>query len=417
MTENLEYGPVPDDRVADYQRFLDYAFTPTRPSTSPESVEDLAAPARVSDRRGLFDGSELRAVCGHFWIDLLVRGEYRSTGGLAEVATLPEDRHQGLVGRLVGESLGEYRERDLLFSALWPFEYPFYRKYGWATVSRHARTTIDSAALSSVTVTAGSDDGPASTDDRVEFVRLSSDQWADLATIYESHNRRPLSMRRTETWWRDRVLTNWSEDPYVYGVERDGNLVGYVIYTFESTDDGTRLDVDELGYLDGQTFRDLLRFCFYHDAQIDDVRIHGPIEEAKTLQDSLAIPDRLSFEIRPGPMLRIVDLPAVLETLGSPDDEADPFEVDDRLVVDVDDPVLEANDGRFAIHASADGLRCSRTDETPEATLDIGTLAQIVVGHRSAAEAAVSGDVEGSGDRLGALFPPVAAQPYLREWF
>lgn len=415
MTDTLEYGPVPDDRVTDYQRFLDYAFTPTQSTSPPDSVDDLPAPARVSDRRGLFNGPDLRAVCGHFWIDLLVRGEYRTTGGLAEVATLPEDRHQGLVSRLVRESLDEYRERDLMFSALWPFEYPFYRKYGWATVSRHARTTIDPAALSSAT-TAGSDDDLATTDDRNEFVRLSADRWADLASIYETHNRRPLSMRRSETWWRDRVLTNWGDDPHVYGVERVGELVGYLIYSFESTDEGTRLDVDELGYVDGGAFRDLLRFCFYHDAQVAEVRIHGPIEEALTLGDHLAKPDRASIEVRPGPMLRIVDVPSVLETLATPI-YADASEFTDVVVLEVHDPVIDENDGRFALRGSEDGLECTKTDETPAAELDIGTLAQLVVGHRSATEAADAGDIVGDADRLDPFFPPVSAQPYLREWF
>lgn len=402
----MEYRPVPDSRVADYQRFLNYAFTPTQSFPLPDSEDDLPAPSRVSDRRGLFEGETLRAVCGQFWLDLRVRGDFRPVGGLAEVATLPEDRHQGLVSRLVRESLAEYRKRDCTFSALWPFEYPFYRKYGWATVSRHARTTLDPGAIEAVV---SGRDGDRRLRPDGEFVRIDADRWRELAAVYEQCNRRPLSMRRTETWWRNRVLSGWGDDPRCYGIERGGDLAGYVVYSFDSIDEGTRLDVDELGYVDGEAFRDLLRFCFYHDAQIEEVRLHGPIAEAFELQDLLAEPERLGVEIRPGAMVRLVDVSRALETLEYPADGA--------IVLDVADRVVDENDARFSLRVDGDDVACEPTDEPPEIELDVGTLAQIVVGHRSVSAAEAAGDVEGETEPLADLFPPVSEQPYLREWF
>ena len=69
-----EYRPVPDEYRATYHRFLDYAFSPEAGPQTYESDDDV--PSRLADRRGLFDGDDLRVVCGHHWFTARIRGDW-----------------------------------------------------------------------------------------------------------------------------------------------------------------------------------------------------------------------------------------------------------------------------------------------------------------------------------------------------
>lgn len=403
MHTNLTYQSITDAEIPDYVRFLNYSFTPTQPVQLVDSETELPKPSQVSDKRGLFEGDDLRAICGHFWFETLIRGTSHSVGGLAEVASPPENRHKGYVGRLIAASLDEYESNNCPFSILWPFEYPFYRKYGWAYASKHARVTIPSEELGSL-IAAQSESAP-----ELEFVPLDEDDWEILDAIYRICNTQPLSMRRTEAWWKKRVLADWGQSPKVYGVISEGTIEGYIIYKFETTEAGTRLDIDELGYRDGSTLRALLRFCYYHDAQISSVRIHGPIEEAFSIQSLVEKPETIDIEIRPGPMVRIVSVREVLESLNYPTDAS--------VVISIEDPIVEANTGRIRLEVQDGKGYCTETTDSPDVFTDIATLAQLIVGHQSAQSLNEGGVLTGDVTTCSQLFPRPANEPYLREWF
>ena len=226
------YRAVPDERIDDFRSVLQYAFSPAEAPETYESVADLPKPARLGARRGLFDGDELRCTCAHHWFTTTVRGGEHPLAGLSAVATPPENRRQGLIARLLRESLAEYRERDQYLAALWPFAYAFYRQYGWAQAGRTAIYECDPEALSFA-----ADDGEAPSG---EFRRLNADDFEELNSVLTAAGEGvSLWMRRTEEWWRNRVFAGWETDPYVYGVERDGNLRGYIVYDVEADDDRT----------------------------------------------------------------------------------------------------------------------------------------------------------------------------------
>src|SRR5699024_4062091 len=121
-----------------------------------------------------------------------------------------------------------------------------------------------------------------------------------------------LWMRRSEAWWRDRVFTGRENDRYVYGGEHDGDLRGYVVYHIDS-DDGRTMRVKECNAIDNAAFLDLLRFLFYHDSQVDRVRIRDRANWP--LADLADDPRAVDCELIPGGMVRIVDVEAALSAL------------------------------------------------------------------------------------------------------
>ncbi|HET7324559.1 MAG TPA: GNAT family N-acetyltransferase [Halococcus sp.] len=394
------YQSVSDERIDDYMEMLRYAFRPTEAPETYETIEELPGPAKVGVGRGLFEDGELLCTCAHNWFTVGVRGAEHPLAGLSAVATPPENRRQGLITQLLLESLREYREREYYLSALWPFGYPFYRRYGWAQAGTYASYECDPDALAFA----------AKAVEGGEFRRLDADEFERLNPVLNGHNEAvALSMRRSEEWWRHRVFEGWERDPYVYSFERDGELRGYLVYTIEEDDERT-MEVHELVPRDHEAYVNLIRFCHYHDSQVETVKLYGRTDTL--LFDLIEDPRAIEYEVTPGGMVRIVDVATALSALDYPIEEG-------RIVLSVRDPLADWNDGMFAVEIDGGEAACNSVDERPDATVSIPTLSQLFVGHCSVERATIIGDcsIESENARklLDAMFPP--QEVFLREGF
>lgn len=394
-----DYRPVYDGDLNEFHRLLNYAFWPTESFEPIESSEDIPAPATVGESRGLYDDGELVSTVTHHWLTLRIRGEYRAVAGVSAVSTPPKHRRKGFVRQLLFESLREYRKRDQYYSVLWPFEYSFYRKFGWGMCNEAAAITCPPDALSfvdRVNIPSGS-----------AFVDLETDRWEELARVYEACNDHDLAMRRTEEWWRKRVFQGWKSDPYVSGWERDGELRGYLVYAIEEEDDRT-MNVWDIGYVDHEAYVELIRFCRYHDSQVECVSIRDA--DGTVLHDCVDDPREVEIEISPGPMIRIVDVEQALSDLS--------YSAGGSVVLSVNDELADWNDGCFRITVEDGTASCEPTTENPDATVDVATLSQIAVGYCSVERAIRIGNVdatESAGRTLSKLFPK--RETFLREGF
>ncbi|ACM57689.1 GNAT family N-acetyltransferase [Halorubrum lacusprofundi] len=415
----MEYRPFPDERSDEFDAFMRYAFSPAEGPYDPEEADDHDT---IADTRGLFDtDDDPVAVCAHHSFSLRIRGADREVAGLSAVASPPEHRRQGNVGRMLRESLTEYRDRGVFVSTLWPFEYPFYASYGWATASRYRYLTAPPDQLGFVDdliATAGDDAG--------SFRPLDEDDYAAVKPVIAAMaDRYDLTMDWTEEWWRERALQGWKTDPFVYGWERDGDLRGICAYSFDDDADDadeTVMRVTDVAAADDEAWFQLLRFVRNHDSQVAEVRIQAPPDAP--LLDLVEDPRAVDCEIRTGPMVRLVDAATALEAL-----DPDP-EIETAFSLSVSDPLVDWNDetfrvavadGTVAVEPTVDGeVDKSEVDgaEAADAAIDIGTLSQLYVGYTSVDEAVRSdGLAVGSAlaDDLRAVFPPRTT--HLREGF
>jgi len=402
----MDYRPLPDDRMDQFQEYLQYAFNPQE---GPNAEQDRDPTDQPGDARGLFDGDDLLAVCRHHWFRVGLRGRSHEMPGLSAVASPPEHRRQGNVARLLERSLDEYRERGDYLTALWAFKYPFYERQGWGLATKWTEFECPPEALGFAREAARSlgDDSLGS------FRRVAADGYADLDPVLAAHNERfELSMDRTEAWWRTRVFESWQTDPYVYAWENGGDTRGYVVYRIDDDTDGEgkRLVAAELAYADREARLNLLRFLANHDSQVETVALYGP-RDARLL-DEVEDPADVDCEVKPGPMVRLVDVPAAIEALDYPD-------ADGEFVLDVADPLADWNDRRFRV-AVADGrATCAPTDADPDATVGVPALSQLYVGYHSVSDAETLGDLEvrtpAAREALVAMYPP--RNVFLREGF
>lgn len=346
------------------------------------------------ERRGLYDeDGTLLTACRHLEFETRVRGEWLPMAGLSAVATPPEHRRRGLVRELVRESLGEYRERGMAISALWPFDRSFYRDLGWGTACRYTSATVPPDALA-----------PAREFASGSFRRVDADDHAELDRVYETWlDGHTLATRRSAGWWRDRVFQRVKDRLYGYCWEREGEPAGYLLYSVDESDDGRRFRVYEAGYADEEAYLNLLRFCANHDSQVDEITLFGP--EHDRLLDLVDDESDLTVEVSVGPMVRIVDVRAALEALPYP-------LVEDTLTVTVavEDPLAGWNDDTFEITVGEGTAAVEPSEDVPDATIDVATLSQLFVGYLSARDVRMFGDLvverEDVLETLDALFPP-----------
>ncbi|WP_280588088.1 GNAT family N-acetyltransferase [Halorubrum sp. Boch-26] len=412
----MEYRPFPDERVDEFGAFMRYAFSPAEGPYDPTEADDHDT---IAERRGLFDAADDPvAVCAHHFFPLRIRGADREVAGLSAVASSPEHRRQGNVGRMLRESLAEYRDRDIDVSVLWPFEYPFYADYGWATASRYRHLTAPPDHLDFV------DDLIATDGDAAGSFRPldEGDYEAVRPVLAAMAERYDLTMAWTEEWWRERALRGWKTDPFVYGWERDGDLRGLCRYTFDDDpDDGDdpAMRVSDVAVADDEAWFQLLRFFRNHGSQAGEVRIRAPPDAP--LLDLVEDPRAVDCEVETGPMVRLVDVAAALDAL-----DPDPATAA-TLSLAVDDPLATRNDTVFRVTVAEGAVAVERLDAGPadaDAAVDVGALSQLYVGYRSVDEAVRSGRLAGGGGTplgddpaaaLRALFPPRTT--HLREGF
>lgn len=391
-----DYRPVPEDREDDFREIAQYAFGAESGPYDPDAELDERRERMFSfgDRRGMFDGDELLAVCKHVDFTARVRGEWLPMAGLSAVASPPEHRRKGLVGELLAAALAEYREREQPISALHPFDEEFYARYGWATGARYTTATVDADALSVVRADAAG-----------SFRRVAPDEHEPLEPVFDAWlDGYSLATRRDDDWWRDRVFQTYDRRLFAAAWERDGDPRGYLVYAVEDGDDGRRLKTYEMAYLDHQAYVNLLRYCYNHDSQVDHVELYGHSQDR--ILDVVADRGAVDVEVASGQMVRIVDVPAALEAVPYPDVE----HVD--LTLAVEDEHAPWNDGTFAVRVRDGEATVEATEATPgtaDATLGVGTLSQLYVGHHAVGRAREVGDLHvGDADvarTLGALFP------------
>src|SRR5262249_13113421 len=121
-----------------------------------------------------------------------LNGAPLAMGGIADVATAPEHRRQGLAGGLMRRVLARMRDEGMPLSMLYPSFFALYPRFGYALASMHRRLDGAAAALDLLrTAEPG----------RVE--RVDVERWQELAAVYDAALPGANgAIDRDELWWR-----------------------------------------------------------------------------------------------------------------------------------------------------------------------------------------------------------------------
>jgi len=344
--------PWPDDAVAEFPKLF-------------EADRSLCA----------FDAREgMVATGGAISLELTVPGEVGvPAGGLTLVSVLPTHRRRGILRALMQRHFEDVQARGEPVSILTASESLIYGRFGYGLASSAADLEIDRrhAAFARSVPTAR------------QVRMVAADEAARLLPEVFDRVRRahPGQVSRTPAWWDLRVRDpEWARDgrgPRVNVVYEPalGRVDGYASYSMKSRWTGNIPDnvaqVLELMAVTPEAAASLWRFCLDLDLTTTVELRNRPVDEP--LRWCLADPRRLRTTLLSDFLwLRVLDLRAALA--------ARRYAASGQLVLEVADPLVPENDGRFRLDGGPSGADCARTTFEPDVVLDVAALGAVYLG-------------------------------------
>jgi predicted acetyltransferase len=284
------------------------------------------------------------------------------------------------------------------FATLRASEAGIYRRFGYGVATRGRTVTIERATAVS--------HADAPTGGRVRMIGLDEAEQLLPAIYRRIGSGRPGWLDRDGYWWGAlRSRANSPRHPLLFAVHSgpDG-ADGFVCYRVNRRDSSPRtvLDVADLMAGSAQAWAGLWRFLLTIDL-VNDVRaelrpVDEPVEELFTDRRAVA-----TSEVRDETWLRIVDVPRALS--------ARTYGAAEPIVIEVRDPLLPANSGRYRI---GDGP-ARPVGEPADVTMDVAALATIYLGDTAPSALATAGRLTVTRDDAVATADTLFAGP-VQPW-
>ncbi|MFJ6200020.1 GNAT family N-acetyltransferase [Micromonospora sp. NPDC092111] len=374
--------PGPDDFDDIAQLIADAFGHPIDPETH-EVERGVFEPDRALLVR---DGGAAVAHVAAYGRTLSVPGATVPAAHVTLVSVAATHRRRGLLTTLMGRQLREIHDagREPV-AVLWASEGRIYPRFGYGLAAQ--RLTIDCPATTELRLPA-----PTSAPGTLRLDRPAARQ-AELARLYDRlRPERPGWSTRDERWWRyvlsdppsqrsgataRRVLLHEGPD----GV--DGYALFRTAQDWDAFGPKGLVRVDEVVAADPDGYLALWRALFsvdltrrlsYHRAAVDEPLLRLVNE-----------PRRLGAHLVDALWVRLVDVPAALA--------ARRYATAVDLVIEVTDPLLPENTGRWRLTGGPTGATCVRTDDPAELACDVRCLGELYLGGSTPTALAAAGRI------------------------
>ncbi|WP_236793018.1 GNAT family N-acetyltransferase [Amycolatopsis sp. GM8] len=371
----------PDETRAAANLFRAALHSPHLKDDEVPYVERMYQPGRAF---GAFD-TELIGTVRSFDAELTVPGGKQvPLGAVTGVGVRADRTRRGVLSRMMRAQLSDLAARGVPFAALYASEGPIYGRYGYgvATVDHQFQVDRHRAVLRP--------DLPAGGE--VELLQVEAAVERLPALYAQLPHARPGMMTRPAYWWAgfERNVTREEGRPLIIVHNGPDGPDGFAIYTVQrkSWRDPSTLEVWDLHATTAEAFAGLWRYLLAVDL-VDTVEMtNRPLDEPVPL----LFTDPRAAKLTGGGddlWLRLVDVPAAL---AAREYEGEP------VVLEVTDPVLEANSGRYRV--GPDGV--ARTDLPAQLRLGVDALAMLYFGAWQASALVTVGRIQVAGDGAAA---------------
>lgn len=345
-------------------KLSEYAF---HLSFTPEEMEKWKKLFKPEQYWGIFEGEALQAKLTLIPFQIYLQGRKIEMGGIAGVATWPENRRKGHVASLLKHTLKLMKSQGQTVSMLHPFSFPFYRKFGWELFTEFKRYTIPVEQFPPKMVVPGN------------IVRDVSDILV-FNSLYQSFVKRYNgTLVRDDAWWKEYVLKEERFRAVYYSASHEPQ--GYVLYEIH----GKELTCNEFVYLNEDARSALWTFFSNHDSRIDKVKLSMvPSDD----QLPYMLPDpRIAQEIVPYFMARIVDFKSFVEQYSFKKNR----ENEVHFTIRVSDATADWNSGCWKLCIKEDGKAevtylGDQEDIQTDLSTDIQTLSALFMGFKRPCE-------------------------------
>lgn len=317
---------------------------------------------------------------------------HASTGA---VATIPDARCKGSAGAMMAECVRILREEGVYLSSLWPFSYPYYRKFGWE-IGAESRDYSGPGKVFTELGNAGS--ARAAVEADLPQVKLVHDDWAKGFNCLT---------QRSNVWWERVIPVRLLAEPNLVVHETDGRIDGYATYKID--DEKKSVGVGEIAFTRAEHRRDML-------AWLGGINPEGTVGFVAPLDDlflqEIPNPRLVSASVSPSFQFRVTDPPRAVESLAV--DES----VSGRVSFSLSDPVFEEG-WRFGVEVGDGTVSLTKPDPKRALEMDVMTFARLYSGYLTASDAWELGKLRAGDDAMESLltaceiFSPLT--PY-RSW-
>ncbi|MFD1776488.1 GNAT family N-acetyltransferase [Paenibacillus rhizophilus] len=368
----MEIRQLRSDEFDTSLNLSEYAFQYKLSPKDREKAKERFKPERVW---GIFDDNGLGAKFTLLPFQSYIQGRPLLMGGIAGVATWPENRRQGLVAKLLAHALMKMNEAGQTLSCLHPFYVPFYRKFGWEVYCEYKKYTIPAAKFPAKVQVEGRvkrDEGD---------IDILDALYRKFASNYNG------TLVRDKDWWEKSVLDDDGHIAVFYSQE--GEPEGYALYKIQNRE----LIIDEFVYANGRARSGLWNYFANHDSMITQAHL-----KMVPADDNLPflLPDpRITQENHPYFMARIVNVKEFVEQLS--------FCATGRsgeITLSIADSLASWNDGLWNLSADGYGkpsIQALQSDPGEEtAACGIGTLTAMLLGYKRPMEMYQAGLLTGN---------------------
>lgn len=291
------------------------------------------------------------------------------------VATWPEYRGRGLVRELLEFADTILHERGIFQSILLPFQYEFYRKYGWE-VCYDFLTYKSLESLSYHYLKESKDNKSA----HVKFKKVDLDD--DIVKITECYNQYMERFHgyiiRGKTEWSKLIHDVTLDGGACYLYEENEKVLGYIMYTIQDK----KLNIRELIYISHDAKSALVNLAFSHIGQVEQIcrKAHAWDMDYLYMKDSRGRLEKETFVM--GRIHNVIDALSDLPYSGN------------KFVMKINDDFCHRNNGNFLIKRKHWTSYVKETNQEPDIILDIRTLNQLLWGYMSPEIAVADGRVD-----------------------
>ncbi len=297
--------------------------------------------------------------------------------GVASVAIRPQYRSSGYGADMMRWSLRELKQQGFAVAALYPFRGTYYRKFGYEFCGTRWQIKCPMSRFPRFT-------------EELPARRIAVEDVAQLDDCYQQFISGINGANiRTPGQWTQRMGKG---SPLIYAV---GDPIE--AYAWSSMEGGfwEDLNIGEIAWSTPRGYESLMAFlrglAINRGALVWNEPAEGPFL-CRFLDQGADITLH-----RPA-MYRLLDVPKVLELTKSA--------ADDMIVVEVQDPDLPENTGRWIWNLGPEGTVVQQTTDEPDVSGSIGAFTQAYFGEPSLSRLWEAGAIEVNDlDRVAYLFP------------
>lgn len=361
--EYMQVRPITREEHEQARRIQSTAFIYVRGEPNPEDN------SWKQIRAAFADNGDMTACVFDVPFQANLNGQMVGMCGIGGVATLPEYRRQGYVRAIMGHILHAAYQRGDVYSALYPFSFVYYRKFGYEVAETPYDVTIPMSQMAHYK--------PFGT--AREFV--AGDDLAPFKAVYRQFMAaRNFACDREDAktgrplWdgWLNQKHNSGKTREYVYLWRDEDETPGaYAFVRPKGQGDTAAFEVYDYAFVSPRALRGLLGFLRLLEGQAPNIQIRLP--EDISPHTMFPEPYNLTVSCHPRGMVRLVRVDRALATLAAPG-------LTGEMTIGVTDDLLPGNAGAWRVTFADGTAEAQKTDAAPEWTVPVSLLSQMVSG-------------------------------------